>query len=231
MPQEGAEETFRAWLVDRKLLSDRTAEVYAAMVDFGLRRGDPLIAVRKARTKGSLRVAHASLRLWSEWTKNEKISTQADRIVRTRRQEVGEGNVRHVTSVEREKLLTVVRGLEEPYRSAMLIIVGSEHRLGPILDLDRVQADGAAHGEPVLFLSEDTVVSTWTPDAELRTAFAILGGYGSWERVQDLLGRSYQHAYTQLRILLRGCCRKAGIRSVKPGELTATSKEAEEQVA
>lgn len=233
----GDETEFRSWLSDHKLLSDRTAEVYSAMVAYGTKRGDPLLAVRKARTKGSLRVAHASIRLWAEWTKDPRLERRVGCIAHARRHEVEErSQVQHVTEEERTKLLEVVRALEEPYQSLMVILVGSGYRLGPLLDLSREQADGAAHNEPVVFASEEVILASWTPSEELQVAFAVLGTYGTWERLQDFLGSSYAKAYTQLRILLRGCCRKAGLRNIKPGDLTmlgraASKLDAEERVA
>lgn len=142
--------------------------------------------------------------------------------------------MQHVTDEERTKLLETVRLLEEPYRSLLTILVGSGYRLGPLLDVSRVQADGAANGEPVVFASDEAILASWTPSDDLRKAFGTLGTYGSWDRLQDLLGASYATAYAQLRILLRGCCRKAGLRNVKPGDLTMLGRaklDAEARVA
>lgn len=211
--------TFRDWMTRERGLAERTAEVYAAMVDYGQRRGNVLLAVQKARTRGSLAVAAAALRAWGAWTRDERLAARVSRTAR--RREVGATTVNYITDEERKTLLGAVQKVEEPYRSAMTLVVGSGLRLSTVLDLSRTQVEvGCTERVPIIGPRRD-VIGLWLPPPEIQAAFCVLPQYGAWTRVQDLFGRDYQHAYQQIRILLHYVCRKASIRQVKPSELSS----------
>jgi len=77
---------------------------------------------------------------------------------------------------------------------------------------------GCSERVPIIGSGGD-VVGLWLPPQDVQAAFCTLGQYGGWNRVQDLFGRDYIHAYKQIRILLHYLCRKAGGRQVRPTEL------------
>jgi hypothetical protein len=209
--------TFRDWLINVRELAPRTAHVYAGMVGFGLRRGDPLFAVKHARTRGSLDVAVASLHAWGDYREDKGIGDRADRIARGRK--VGSGIVQHATEEERKVLHDRLDCLEEPYRSALLVVTESGLRFGMVLSMGRMQVEVAAEGQRVPLISGDEVVDMWLSPEPLIASFHNLLAFGGWEKLQDLLGRDYAHAYRQVRIILRHECRVGKIRNIRPGEL------------
>jgi integrase len=210
-------QAFCSWLAQNGR-TQRTAEVYAAMVEFGQKRGNVLLAVRKARTRGSLAVAAAALRAWGDWTGNEGLARQVARIVRSRK--VKATIVSYITDQERATLMEQARKIEEPYRSAMTVLIGSGLRLGTVLDLSRPQVEAGCTERVPIVGSRKVVIGLWLPSPEVREAFCALTQFGTWARLQDLFGRDYPHAYQQIRVLLHHLCRKAGIRQVKPSELS-----------
>lgn len=214
--QQADTASFRSWLTENGR-AESTAEVYAAMVDFGQKRGNVLLAVQKARTRGSLAVAAAALRAWGDWIGDERLAERVNRIVR--RREVKATTVNHITDEERRLLLEAIQHIEEPYRSAMTVVVGSGLRLSTVLDLSRTQVEvGCTERVPIIG-PRSSVTGLWLPPPEVQAAFCALTQYGAWVRMRDLFGRDYQHAYQQIRVLLHYACRKAGIRQVKPSEL------------
>lgn len=217
MSSAPSSDEFREWLTHERGLATRTAEVYSQMIDFGRKRGDVLLAVRKARTKGSLRVATAAVRLWGNWTRDTRLVARATQIAR--RRDVGETIVKHVTEEERTGLVNSLPRVEEPYQSAMTVVILSGLRLATILDLSRTQAEiGCSERIPIIGPHGD-VLGYWLAPTRVQEAFCTLLQYGGWERMQDLFGRDYLHAYKQIRILLRYLSRKSGIRSIRPTEM------------
>lgn len=208
--------SFRSWLAQQGK-SQRTAEVYAAMVEFGRRRGKVTLAVERARTKGSLSVAAAALRAWACWIGDQKLNRRVVRIAC--RRHVEGSVVASISNDERKALLSAIARLEEPYRSSMTVVVGSGLRLGTVLNLSRTQVEIGCSERVPLTGTDGTVVSLWPPPAEVQDAFSALVRFGGWETIQDLFGRDYRHAYRQIRVLLRYVCRKAGTRRIKPSEL------------
>jgi hypothetical protein len=215
--------TFGDWLARECGLAEHTADVYMAMVDFGRKRGNVLLAVEKARTRSSLRVATAALRLWSRWTGDVRLANRVERIASRRRIKTG-ASVRRIVTItdeERRALLAMIhRKLEEPYRSTMTMVVASGLRLATILTLTRTQVEvGCTERVPILGGRDREVVGLWLPPPETREAFCTLPQFGGWTRIQELFGRDYIHAYRQVRVLLHYVCRKAGTRQVRPSEL------------
>lgn len=208
---------FQSWLTDVKGLAAHTAEVYAGMVDFGLRRGKVLTAVRRARTRGSLKVATAAVRAWGQWTGNPRLAARASTEARKRK--VKATIVSYATEEERAKLVQDgIRRLEEPYRSTMVVLATSGLRLPCVLDLSRIQVE-AGRAEQVPIPGPQAKTGWWSPPDEVRAAFHTLSQYGGWDILRDLFGRDYTHAYFQIRTILHFTCRKAKIRYLRPTEL------------
>jgi len=206
---------FRDWLVEHQDLAPRTATVYASVIDYGQRNGDVAAAVTTARSLCTLRVVKAAVRWWSRWTGDRRATRRVRELARY---QLRLAKVKRVTDEEREKLAACVRLLEEPYRSVMLVIVSSRLPLRTVFGLSREQLEVGAT-ERVPLLGASSVETMWLPSEEVQQSFRVLGEYGGWERLRDLAGRDYFHAYRQVAAILRQECRRAGIRRLRPAEL------------
>lgn len=203
---------FRDWLTRVNGLSERTATVYAAMIDYGQRRGDVTAAISSAKSRGTIKVVQAAVRWWSKWTGDRRAALRARLLARERKLPRW---VKPVTPEEREKLREQVGMLEEPYRSAMTIVC-SGLRLRAAFLLSREMAEiGRTQRIPLQYGPEEY----WLPPPEVQAAFKVLLEYGGWECVRDLFGRDYFHAYRQVADILRETCKAAGIRRIRPAEL------------
>jgi hypothetical protein len=209
--------SYRDWLVGERKLAERTANVNAAMIDLGKRNGSVVSILKRARTKGTLTVASAAVVLWGRWSHDDRLLRRAKTVAARRGME--ETVVPIVTDDERQKLLRKVARLEEPYRSAMTVVVCSGLKLGTAFDLSRVLVDVARTEQVPLPAREGCDGVMWRAPDSIVPSCDVLLTYGGWERLQDVFGRDYSAAYKQLRILLRFLCRKAGLRQIRPSEL------------
>lgn len=204
---------FHDWLIGQDL-SPKTATVYSAMIDYGKRRGDVAQAVRIAHTQGTLKVVRAAVGWWSRWTRDRRVLR---RTLELSRKQVRVMKTNTVTEKERTVLCARLHYLEEPYRSAMVIVACSGLRLRQAFGITREQAEiGSNERVP---LGDDF----WLPPEDVQQAFRVLVRYGAWEHIMDLFGRSYIHAYQQVAHILHHECRRAGLRRIRPAELGRTS--------
>jgi hypothetical protein len=211
--------TFRDWLIEQDL-SAHTADVYASMIDYGRRHGDVTAAVLTANSKGTLKVVKSAVRWWSRWTGDRRA---LGRVRALARKQIAQAHVVLISDEERAKLCTRLRWLEEPYRSAMVVIACSGLRLNVVLGLSREQAEvGKDERVPILGVSGDVINDGWLAPPDVQQAFRELLKY-AWVSLQDVLGRDYFHAYRQVAAILRHECRRAGIRRIKPAELGRSS--------
>lgn len=204
---------FRDWLIRVNGLGDRTATVYAALINYGQRHGDVTAAIGTARSTGTLKVVQAAVRWWSKWTGDRKVVRRAKLLARERKLQKW---IKPVTVEEREKLNSQIRMIEEPYRSAMVVVACSGLRLRAAFLLSRELVEiGRTQRIPLMY----GPVEYWTPQQAVQEAFKVLLEYGGWELVRDLFGRDYFHAYGQVAEILREACKSAGVRRIRPAEL------------
>lgn len=200
---------FRDWLLDQDL-SEKTATVYSAMIHYGQRQGDVAKAVRIAHSRGTLKVVRAAVGWWSRWTHDRRVLRRAQ-VLSLQQVCVMKSNA--VTEEERAVLCARLQRLEEPYRSAMVVVACSGLLLRHAFSITREQAEiGTTERVPI---GEES----WQPSEDVQQAFRVLVSYGAWEHIMDLFGRSYIHAYQQVAHILRHECRRAGIRRIRPAEL------------
>ena len=204
---------FRDWLIRVNGLGDRTATVYAALINYGQRHGDVTAAVGTAKSKGTLDVVQAAVRWWCKWTGDRTAVRRARLLAKERKLQKW---IKPVTAEEREKLDAQIQKLEEPYRSAMCVVACSGLRLRAAFLLSRELVEiGRTQRIPLMY----GPVEYWTPQQTVREAFKVLLAYGGWECIRDMFGRDYFHAYGQVAGILRETCKAAGIRRIRPAEL------------
>jgi len=121
----------------------------------------------------------------------------------------------NLTEDSRKALLEELGKIDPPAGLVLVVLIESGIRVRDVFCLGR-EALEVHPGEAVPYLRQGKI-SYWMPTEAAREVLERLLEYGGWEKLQDILGRDYQAAYLEARVLLRTACRNVNLDPVKLG--------------
>jgi hypothetical protein len=184
----------------RAKLSETAVTHYVGAVRRGLEAGDPIEALRGARSRGSAFIARSAVTRWAEWRKDGALSARVEAMPFLPHSAAKAASLKPKV---RNRILAQAMGQSEPMRSFLVLVILSGLRVGSLFAMDRRR------------------IGTWlhSPDARVHGAVAALFGTPRWGTLGRLLSPAgYSASYAVLRRSLARACRDAGVEYVAPEE-------------
>lgn len=217
---------FQDWLVRSRGVTRSTAYIYSRFVARASSPGGIQGVAAWLHHPGGRAVALAAARRWGEWSGDTGLMTRLRRAATRYRGRP----VRHripATPDEVSRLLPLVEQLDDPYRSAVIVLVLSGLKLSWVFALTRDQLELACAGPVPIPMDSRSASgdSVWDPCPRVRQAAKLLVEYSGWSRLRDLFGRDYMAAYWDVRYLLRRLSKEAGLsRRLLPGDFRSPTE-------
>lgn len=204
----------------------RTTHTYATRMNRALHEGNPLSVLRRAENTSDWSLALSAVLAWARWKSDEQLKLLAHDITNP---EVPPKETKPPTKNEWNRVVKAIsNGIQEPQRSALLLLAESGLRIGSdLFHVTRMHAILAQTNEEIRIIQKGRKGRDWTISDREKELLRILLEDTRWHLIRDLFDRHRltenfserlrnESAYYEAKRLLHAACAAAGVPYIRP---------------